>query len=121
MKVEVNEERSLCGFVTKIFFNMWQKIKWARRWICLILWKEHFSIYDGGWSGSVQVLEVQLKLYFGNMDAIRKVCKVCNFAFGTMEGARGVQQFWKFRKVNSSAHQFDCILELQFSFLVSKQ
>ncbi len=46
------------------------------------------------------------------MDAIRKVWKL---AFGTMEGARKVQE------VNSSAHQFDYISELQFSFLVSKQ
>jgi hypothetical protein len=167
IKVEMNGEINMCGFVRRTIFNVWQRLKWGRRDICVISRKECFSIVcDKGlsewreksvwfcdknislyvtkdkmskeinlldfvkwtflnlwwrlkqtkrfqkcassWSAIKRVWQLW-KLYFGNMDTIRKVCKL---VFGTMEGAKRVQQFWKFTKVNLSAHQFDCILEL---------
>jgi len=102
IKVEVNEERSLCGFVTKTFLTMWQKIKWARTWIYLILWKKHFSIYDGGWSErkgfkNVQVLKLQLKRFdnYGNF-VLETWTQLESFVSLLLEPWKGLEGFDNF-------------------------
>jgi hypothetical protein len=49
-KVEMNKEKSCYGFVKNKFFNsMWERLKWMRIEITVILWEEHFSSCDGSW------------------------------------------------------------------------
>jgi hypothetical protein len=49
-KAEMSKERSCCGFVkNKLFNSMWERLKWARIEIIMILWEEHLSNCDGSW------------------------------------------------------------------------
>ncbi len=47
-KAEVNEKTSLCGFVRRTFLSVWQRLKWARKEVFVVLQEECVYVSNKG-------------------------------------------------------------------------